>query len=657
MSRFTFFFLILISIVSPSTAQIVERISMDNIGKSVLLLEDPKHKLQIQDIEKLGDHAYRKGSENILNLGNTKSAWWFKISYQNQAQQSTQLIIDAPNIEYIEVYAYDDNNNLKQYKTGSLQPKSKDVIIRNNYIVALPKSNNNSIKTVYIKVYSNNILLVPIKISNIEQVLEKEALLNGFTYVCFGLLIGLLLYNLFLYFSIKDITYLYYVFYVLTLTCYFLFYLMGFSYVLGEKARFFFNKYPHIWIGTSLFFVVVFCRSFLNIEKKRNRLQYLLYLVQFFGLLIFLTSLFGYKSISASLTQVFSFLAAIIVGYAGIVAYIKGHKAAVYYIITWITVGTSIIFLILSLSGFFEVSKFTMLLIPISSIIEVFILSFALGNRYNINILTEKQLREENLILIKTQNQILEERVEERTAQLNESIIELEKSNSIKNKLFSIIAHDLKSPLNSLIGILSLNDMKALTPPELSTLLSENKKSIDSITNTINNLLQWAKSQMDGSKTIAQTFDINIIIEELVTIYLPLIKQKSIQIELKLNEDGKVVADQNQINLVIRNLIDNAIKFTPINGQITIAVENMLDKVKIKVSNKIHPNHKIKIEDLTGDKIATSTLGTDNEKGVGLGLLLCHEYLQHNHSELHKEINNQQISFWFLLNAENQSIS
>jgi signal transduction histidine kinase len=101
-------------------------------------------------------------------------------------------------------------------------------------------------------------------------------------------------------------------------------------------------------------------------------------------------------------------------------------------------------------------------------------------------------LRDENLLLVTTQNQRLEESVNERTLQLSSTIMELEDSNAIKNKLFSIIAHDLKSPLSSLMGILTLNDMQALTPDELRMLLAENKKTIDSINNTLNNLLHWA---------------------------------------------------------------------------------------------------------------------------------------------------------------------
>ncbi|RZK48916.1 MAG: histidine kinase [Pedobacter sp.] len=653
---FTKIFLLSFSLFSflfplSANAQIVDSLSFENVGKKIRYIEDPTQKLRLSDIQQLPTSAFTLGQQDILNFGNTKSAWWLKIEYKSPANKYPQLLIDASNIEAIEAYVQNSQGELVSYRTGSLAKQSEGVIIRNSYMLNLPTSSQTEVKTIYIRLQSNNILLAPIKITSSIEIFENEVLLNGLSYICFGLLIGLLLYNLFIYFSIRDITYLYYVIYVFTLSCYILLYLLGFAYVFGDEFRNFLNTYPHAWIGVSIFFVIFFCRSFLELKYVPKGLLIAFYSIQFFAILIFIASILGQKAIAANLTQGLSFISPIIVGWAGVLAFKRGHKAAVYYNITWVIVGIAIILLTVSLAGFLEVTKFTFLLIPLSSIMEVLVLSFALGDRYSVMIASEKALRDENLLLIKTQNQRLEKSVAERTLQLNQTITQLEDSNEIKNKLFSIIAHDLKSPLNSLIGILSLNDMQALSMEELRDLLAENKKSIDSITNTINNLLHWAKGQMEGTSTQLQTFELKAQIEELYAIYLPLIKQKEINFELQLAENGLVHADPNQIQLVIRNLLDNAIKFTPVGGAMSCTLHREENHWVCTISNVLAADHLPKHENLLGEKIANSTLGTQNEKGVGLGLLLCREYLSIHGSTLQYLIKDRQIQFSFALKA------
>jgi signal transduction histidine kinase len=132
-------------------------------------------------------------------------------------------------------------------------------------------------------------------------------------------------------------------------------------------------------------------------------------------------------------------------------------------------------------------------------------------------------------------------------------------------------------------------------------------------------------------------------------LYLPLIKKKDIKTELFIECEGQVVADQGQINLVLRNLIDNAIKFTLVGGKIIFTIRPANEAIFFSIENEIQNEQEIVMDNLRGKKIAASTFGTQNERGVGLGLLLCHEYIENNGSVLHTDLNGNVLKFSFYL--------
>lgn len=648
-----FAILICIIFLFPSRAQEIKSFSLENIGEQLIYLEDKNANLSLKEIKELSEAAYKKGEKKILNFGNTSSAWWIKIKYLSKPHLRTHLLIDAPNIEHITAYTTNSSGEAVQFQTGSLEKQSSNVIIGSNFTINLPISDGIEHKTIYLRLKSNNILLAPIKLATADDIMAKPPLQAGMEYIYMGLLLGLLLFNLFLFFSTKDFTYLYYVLYVFFLSSYILMYLRGYSFVFGDDFRVLYNRHPHAIMGLSLVTLLIFSGKFLHLDKTVPKLKKFFYALGCFGILLFFTSILGYKHISSSLTQILSFITALLVWIAGVTAYNRGHKPAKYFIIAWSLILVTTIIVTFSLGGIIVQNDFTIQLVPVSTIVELLLLSFALGDRYKVIIEAEQSLRDENLLLVQTQNQRLEESVNERTQQLSTIILELEDSNEIKNKLFSIIAHDLKSPLSSLMGILSLNDMHALSQDELRMLLAENKKTIDSINNTLNNLLHWAKGQMNGLITEDNNFSLKSMLEELTLLYIPLVKKKDIDIISNIEYQSEVNADQNQINLVLRNLIDNAIKFTPIGGKIELKVRRLETSIFISIENEIQNEREVMMENMRGQKIAASTFGTRNERGVGLGLLLCHEYVQNNGSELHTVLNGNRISFSFNLRATN----
>lgn len=644
------FFLLFFSLCC--SGQSTNDFSYQNIGKELSYLEDKSATMSLEDVKKLSDVEFTRGDHEILNFGNTSSAWWIKISYTAQRDLPLYLIIDAPNIEYIDAFATDSIGRPVVMKTGCLRTRQPNVFVRNNFMLNLPVASKIEKETIYLRLKTNNILMAPIKLATAESVIQGQEFKLGIEYIYIGLLIGLLLFNLFLFVSIRDVTYLYYALYVLTLSCYLLIYIRGYSFIFGDELRIFLNKYPHILLSFSVVASLLFCNKFLHLKRRAPKMLSLFYVIGGVGILLFFVSALGFKHTATVIAQLLTVTVAIVAWIAGVIAYRNGHKPAKYYIVAWFFIWVTVAIVTLSLGGVIPSSEFTIQLVPIGSTLELLLLSFALGDRYKMIIRAEQKARDENLFLVRTQNQRLEEKVDERTLQLNSTIKQLESSNAVKNRLFSIVAHDLRSPLNSLLGILTLSDMKLLTSEELQELLEENKKTIKSVNNTLDNLLYWAQSQMDGMVTSKDSFELKPVFDELLLLYLPLIKQKGIQMEQLVKDTSAITADRNQINIVLRNLIDNAIKFTPPAGRIWFNLQSTTEGVSFSVENEVEDNLDIDMDKMNGDKMANATRGTGNEMGVGLGLVLCKEYVKNNGGTFHIDRKENSIRFSVVFPSE-----
>ncbi len=202
----------------------------------------------------------------------------------------------------------------------------------------------------------------------------------------------------------------------------------------------------------------------------------------------------------------------------------------------------------------------------------------------------------------------------------------LEMINSIKDKLFSIISHEFRSPLNSLKGTLSLVQQGAITHDELVDLSKDITDKINNTSIFLDNLLNWARSQMQGIDVKKQSFSLHKLVKSNFDLLGPQAKKKKLDLINNVPEDFVIEADKDMINLVIRNLISNAIKFSLKNGIIEITVQKKDDLTEISVKDngvgipKANLKHLFALNSIT-------TVGTANEKGTGLGLMISKNFI------------------------------
>ena len=213
---------------------------------------------------------------------------------------------------------------------------------------------------------------------------------------------------------------------------------------------------------------------------------------------------------------------------------------------------------------------------------------------------------------------------------------ELQSTNATKDKMFSIIAHDLRGPIGSLKSFVDLlaDNNKILETTKGLKYLKTFQNSANSTFTLLDNLLYWAKNQQGTMDYCPEQHSIKSVIEENFDLLVPLAKQK--EIEFIINSDNGSLArfDKTMIGIVVRNLMANALKFTPSNGTVEVSTRTRENEILISVKDTgvgIPIKNQYKLFD---EEIPYSTIGTGNEKGSGLGLILCKEFITKNNGRI-----------------------
>jgi len=201
--------------------------------------------------------------------------------------------------------------------------------------------------------------------------------------------------------------------------------------------------------------------------------------------------------------------------------------------------------------------------------------------------------------------------------------------NQLKNKLFSVIAHDLKTPMYALRNLFNNMHTSELPAEELKVFLPGIVSEMNYTTNLMENLLLWAKSQMQNSPVQPEMVDIEYMISNVLMLLHWQASNKQIHLESQVNEPVFCYADKEMVKLVLRNLLSNAIKFTPEKGHVLVGAKESTGAIEIFVQDDgvgISPERQ---QQIFADMFYT-TKGTNEETGTGLGLKLCKDFLEKN---------------------------
>jgi len=612
-----------------------------NPAQHISYLVDNNNKLKITDIiQQKYQEKFIHENKEILNFGLTTSTIWLKVLIENGLEDSPFLNIENPAIDTIEYFLFKKEGQFVHHTLTGNFPNSKPRSLKaGNWFIDLHLEEQDEY-ICYLKINSNSTQLnLPMSISSLEYQYEINSNKNIWNGVYFGLILFLFIYNIFLFSSIKDTSYLYFAIYILG---------AGFHFALvkGFGLEHLWNNYTSythltpITGSVSMIFCALFTIRFFNSSRRTPIIHFLMQVIIGFYIVVATIKFVGYQALSMQILYYIVALSTILKVALAIVAWIEGFKASKYYLLGWSFFVVGFILLILRDNGIIETTFYNKHVLQISSILSILFIAFAISKKINIYIDKKNEAQKlalttaiENEKLISNQNQLLEAKVNQRTIDLEQTITTLSKqrqdlseANGFKDKVLSIISHDLKSPLSSLAGMLNLMKLTSISEIERTDVVNNLETALNNTHNLLDNILDWAdKHQRNPNETIE--IELYSSVEEIFELFKYQAGIKEIHLRNKTQRGYFVNTNKNMIQLVLRNLISNAIKFTPKNGSITISMKEEFQNLLIYVADTGIGMSQETMNNLFKVDKYTTTLGTENEKGTGLGLKLCKEFV------------------------------
>ncbi|MDO8998575.1 MAG: 7TM diverse intracellular signaling domain-containing protein [Bacteroidota bacterium] len=432
-----------------------------DVSSSIHIYEDATAELPL---ELIIDKQFIRTNKKVANLGISKSVFWVKIPIKNMSNQNHFLInLSVPTIDFIEFYYLDKNNKYLVNEMGEHLPFNNRIYDDPDYIFDLIISPGES-KVVYFKIASKEGIQLPIKIGTEGTILgqiKNKGILSG---IYFGIMLVIIFYNLFIYFSIKDNSYLYYVSYVLLI-------LLTQTSLQGYTFQFLWPNSP-VLAQTSLFTLpslvgisaMLFMNSFLHLKYFSKTLHFIglgLILPYLLSIVLFLLNYFKASQVSMEINAM---IVSVYMLVTPIIILRRGFKPAKFFLLAWSVFLIGVCIYVLKDLEILPFNNFTRYTMQIGSAIETVLLSFALADRINI-LKKEKEMSQaltlealkENEKLITEQNIQLEKNVEERTLELKKTLSSLkdtqaqlvsaEKMASL-GQLTAGIAHEINNPIN-----------------------------------------------------------------------------------------------------------------------------------------------------------------------------------------------------------------
>ncbi|HEY9008841.1 sensor histidine kinase [Ohtaekwangia sp.] len=235
----------------------------------------------------------------------------------------------------------------------------------------------------------------------------------------------------------------------------------------------------------------------------------------------------------------------------------------------------------------------------------------------------------EELSAVNEELAAINEEIHEKNKAISNQARELEKLNATKDKLFSIVSHDLRGPVRQVQDILNLIDLNYISEKELRAMMPKLKDNVSQTLSLTENLLFWAKNQMEGIQVKPSVFNMSLIVDENIQLLRPFASSKHISLINAVSEPLLVYADSDMIRLVLRNLMSNAIKFTSKGGVVTVEYKRLIQHTLISVEDTGTGMSEEEVSMLMSD-VHFTKYGTSGEKGAGIGFNLCKEFIEKN---------------------------
>ncbi|MBU1330730.1 MAG: response regulator [Gammaproteobacteria bacterium] len=530
------------------------------LGQAMYVFEDVRGDASIEDITSTALQAsFRQHDKPVLNAGYSRSVFWLRLDLEYRPRSSAGprpwlLELAYPPLDHLEMYVADGRGGfVLAQRTGDALPFTSRQIRQNNYLFELDLPPGQA-QRVYLRLQSQGSIQAPLTLWAPNAYLEDQPARIYVLGIIYGVLLVMLIYNLFIYLSVRDTSYLYYILYIASFGLYQVS-------VNGAGIEYFWPNSPW-WanaatpflIGSAALFGCQFARSFLHTAEHSPWVDRTLLVMMACGAGVMLLALTASYAVALRLATYLALLFTVVVFVAGTLAWLRGMRVARYFIIAWSTFLVGGAINTLMVLGYLPNVFLTMYASQIGSALEVGLLSLALADR--INAMKEERAR------------ILEEAGRKLEA-LNQ---ELADSNRLKDEFLATVTHELRTPMNGVIGSLELMQTVDLDA-ELAQYQKTAAGSARDMMRMVNDILTLTELQAGKLYPRREPFSLRGLLDSLRGQYAPRAEAKGLQFVVELDEQlpDTLEGDAGKLGQALGCLLDNAIKFTA-TGRVGIRV-------------------------------------------------------------------------------------
>lgn len=587
------------------------------LGHEIDVFEDVRGSADINDITSAAlDANFRRQQRDVLNAGYSRSVFWLRLDLDYRPLASTDpahwlLELAYPPLDRLDLYlpGNDGKYHLAQ-RTGDTLPFSSRPISLTNYLFDLKLEPGKPMR-VYLRLESQGSIQAPLTLWSPKAYLEN---LPGNVYVLgiiYGVLLVMMIYNLFIFLSVRDTSYLYYILYIGSFGLYQISVNGAGIEYLWPGNPWWANASTPFLIGSAALFGCQFARSFLHTREHSPWIDRTLLLLMAVGALVMVLALSVSYAIALRLATYLALAFVVVIFSAGILAWLRGMRVARYFIFAWsafLLGGTVNTLMVL---GFLPNVFLTMYASQIGSALEVGLLSLALADRIN-------AMKEERTRILQESSRKLE--------QLN---LELANSNRLKDEFLATVTHELRTPMSGVIGSLELMQTVPMDV-ELAQYQKTATGSARDMMRMVNDILALIELQAGKLYPRREPFSLRGLFDSLRAQYAPRAEDKGLQFALQLDESlpDTLEGDAGKLAQALGYLLDNAIKFTH-QGGVLLRVDGACTDDGVTLEVEVQDSG-IGFETPANDVLYQRFHQLDGSLtreygGLGIGLALCRQ--------------------------------
>jgi two-component system, sensor histidine kinase LadS len=599
------------------------------LGHHMDILEDPSGSLTIWDVSGAGYAGrFRPALSERPVFGFTRSALWVRFTVDNSTSGDSDFLLelDCPPLDYATLYSPLQKGAYDQLTLGDHVPFEKRKIRNRKPLFPITQVPG-SIRTYYMRFTSQGSMHLNLTVWKTPAYFSEdhnEQMLFG---VYFGILLVMMMYNLFIFISVRDRAYLAYSLYIFMFACWAL-------WNLGYIYEYIFTNHQFLadisgpfflfaFILTATRFIALFLNTSITMPKMHKLLNFLSVLSIAGMPACFILEYYLLIQIATSLVHVAT---AVMIG-TGLYSFARGYKPARLFLMAWSAYMTGGVIFLLKDAGVLPMVFVTKYSVFIGSAMEVTLLAFALGDRINIIKKEKEEAQNETIRIQKETTLLLEHEVGEQTKALNEANRRLQELDSMKNNLFANISHEIRTPLTLI-----------LTPVEYALHNDANdspdRALLETIYHNASRLLGLINDLLDLVRLDAGRLTLNVEstdIVSLVTLRAGMIESacraRGLNLEI-ITPDSPLMlwVDRKMMAQIVDNLLSNAIKFTRTGGDITIGIRELETECLITVEDTGVGIPSGMLESIFERFSSTDMHPEGGYYGTGIGLAIVKEF-------------------------------